>query len=79
MRRIRGNAISMIFQEPMTSLDPVMTVGRQIAETIEIHQGLPRKAALAARWQPSSWCACPSPPGGRGNIPSSSPAGCASG
>jgi peptide/nickel transport system ATP-binding protein len=48
MRRIRGNAISMIFQEPMTSLDPVMTVGRQIAETIEIHQGLSRKAALAA-------------------------------
>ena len=48
MRRIRGNAISMIFQEPMTSLDPVMTVGRQIAETIEIHQGLARKDALAA-------------------------------
>ena len=48
MRRIRGNAISMIFQEPMTSLDPVMTVGRQIAETIEIHQNLPRRAALAA-------------------------------
>jgi peptide/nickel transport system ATP-binding protein len=47
LRRIRGNAISMIFQEPMTSLDPVMTVGRQIAETIEIHQGLSRKAALA--------------------------------
>jgi peptide/nickel transport system ATP-binding protein len=46
MRKIRGNAISMIFQEPMTSLDPVMTVGRQIAETIEIHQGLSRKAAL---------------------------------
>jgi len=48
MRRIRGNAISMIFQEPMTSLDPVMTVGRQIAETIEIHQGVARKAALEA-------------------------------
>ncbi len=38
----------MIFQEPMTSLDPVMTVGRQIAEAIEIHQGLPRKEALEA-------------------------------
>jgi peptide/nickel transport system ATP-binding protein len=48
MRRIRGNAISMIFQEPMTSLDPVMTVGRQIAEAIEIHQGMTRKDALAA-------------------------------
>jgi peptide/nickel transport system ATP-binding protein len=48
LRQIRGNAISMIFQEPMTSLDPVMTVGRQIAEAIEIHQGLPRKEALEA-------------------------------
>ncbi len=48
MRRIRGNAISMIFQEPMTSLDPVMSVGRQIAEAIETHQGLPRRQAFEA-------------------------------
>ncbi len=40
MRSIRGNKISMIFQDPMTSLNPVMTVGEQIAEGIEIHQGL---------------------------------------
>ncbi len=40
MRKIRGNEISMIFQEPMTSLNPVFTVGRQIAETLELHQGL---------------------------------------
>jgi peptide/nickel transport system ATP-binding protein len=40
MRHIRGNEISMIFQEPMTSLNPVLTVGRQIAETLELHQGL---------------------------------------
>jgi peptide/nickel transport system ATP-binding protein len=45
MRRIRGNSISMIFQEPMTSLNPVYTVGQQIAETVEIHQKLGRKAA----------------------------------
>jgi len=45
MRRIRGNDISMIFQEPMTSLNPVLTVGRQIAETLELHQGLDRTAA----------------------------------
>ena len=47
MRRIRGNEISMIFQEPMTSLNPVLTVGRQIAETIALHQGLSKPAALA--------------------------------
>ena len=45
MRDIRGNEISMIFQEPMTSLNPVLTVGRQIAETLRLHQGLDRKAA----------------------------------
>jgi peptide/nickel transport system ATP-binding protein len=45
MRRIRGNSISMIFQEPMTSLNPVYMVGQQIAETVEIHQKLGRKAA----------------------------------
>jgi len=45
MRRIRGNDISMIFQEPMTSLNPVLSVGRQIAETLELHQSLSREAA----------------------------------
>ena len=45
MRDIRGNQISMIFQEPMTSLNPVMPVGRQIAESLELHQGLARRAA----------------------------------
>ncbi len=47
MRQVRGNEISMIFQEPMTSLNPVLTIGRQIAETLILHQGLSRKAALA--------------------------------
>jgi peptide/nickel transport system ATP-binding protein len=40
MRRIRGNEISMIFQEPMTSLNPVLTIGHQIGETLRLHQGL---------------------------------------
>ena len=39
MRRIRGNRIAMVFQEPMTSLNPVLTVGEQIAEAVMIHQG----------------------------------------
>jgi peptide/nickel transport system ATP-binding protein len=47
MRDVRGNEISMIFQEPMTSLNPVLTVGRQIAETLTLHQGLDRRAAYA--------------------------------
>ena len=47
MRRIRGNDISMIFQEPMTSLNPVYTVGTQIVEAIRLHQKVSRKAAKA--------------------------------
>ena len=42
---IRGNAISMIFQEPMTSLNPVFTVSRQISEVLMLHQGLTKKQA----------------------------------
>ena len=45
MRSIRGNQIAMIFQEPLTSLNPVYPVGEQIAESVRIHQGLGRKAA----------------------------------
>jgi peptide/nickel transport system ATP-binding protein len=47
MRDIRGNEISMIFQDPMTSLNPVYTIGNQIAESIMIHQKLNKKAAYA--------------------------------
>jgi peptide/nickel transport system ATP-binding protein len=46
MERIRGNHISMIFQEPMTSLNPLQTAGHQISETIALHQGLSRRAAM---------------------------------
>jgi peptide/nickel transport system ATP-binding protein len=45
MRRVRGNEISMIFQEPMTSLNPVITVGDQIVEAIRLHQKLGRREA----------------------------------
>ena len=47
MRGIRGNAISMIFQEPMTSLNPVLTVGQQIGETVRLHQGMNARDAEA--------------------------------
>ena len=62
MREIRGNDISMIFQEPMTSLNPVMTIGRQIGEALMLHQ---QHVAQGGRWRgPSrccSWSAFPSP------------------
>ena len=45
MQSIRGNKISMIFQEPMTSLNPVMKVADQVAETLVLHKGLTKRAA----------------------------------
>ena len=47
LRRLRGDRIAMIFQDPMTSLNPVYPVGRQVAEVLRLHRGLDRKAAKA--------------------------------
>ncbi|HYB85466.1 MAG TPA: ABC transporter ATP-binding protein [Streptosporangiaceae bacterium] len=47
MRRIRGNEIGMVFQDPMTSLNPTMTIGHQIAEVVREHRGLPKADAMA--------------------------------
>ncbi|MBM3300160.1 MAG: ABC transporter ATP-binding protein, partial [Deltaproteobacteria bacterium] len=47
MRRVRGNDVSMIFQEPMTSLNPVFRVGDQIAEVFRLHRGMNNKEAAA--------------------------------
>jgi oligopeptide transport system ATP-binding protein len=45
MREIRGNRIAMVFQEPTTSLNPVLTVGRQISESLELHRGMDKESA----------------------------------
>src|SRR5258706_11203888 len=61
MRQIRGDDIAMIFQEPMTSLNPVFAVGEQIAEALRLHRKLSRKAARAAAIQAMSEVAIPDP------------------
>src|SRR6185437_14260528 len=47
LEKLRGNRVAMIFQEPMTSLNPVMTIGAQVAESLVVHQGLSQRAADA--------------------------------
>src|SRR6185369_9100825 len=47
MRALRGNEVAMIFQEPMTSLNPVFGIGEQIAESLRVHKGLDGAAAMA--------------------------------
>jgi peptide/nickel transport system ATP-binding protein len=61
IRQIRGNQITMIFQEPMTSLNPVYSVGEQIAETLRLHQGMGRKKALGTAIDILDSVAIPSP------------------
>jgi oligopeptide/dipeptide ABC transporter ATP-binding protein len=61
IRRIRGNAISMIFQEPMTSLNPVLTIGEQISEAIRFHQGMTRQEAWSKSVEMLQMVQIPSP------------------
>ena len=59
MRDIRGASIGTIFQEPMTSLNPVLTIGRQISEVIERHEGASAGGAHAGRSTCSGWSGSP--------------------
>src|SRR3546814_14659681 len=69
MRRIRGNRMSMIFQEPMTSLNPVLTVGDQIAESLRTHQGLGSREGRERAVEQLSLVGHPDPPQRAGDSP----------
>ena len=70
MRDVRGNDISMIFQEPMTSLNPVLTIGSQIAEALLLHERSSRQQALATRRSRCcGWSASPSRSSARKEYP----------
>ena len=80
MRQVRGKEIAMIFQEPMTSLNPVLTIGRQLTEALELHLGMsgsPKR--MAGPWSSWTWWASPTAPSGSRAIRTSSAAACASG
>ena len=64
MRKVRGASISMIFQEPMTSLNPVFTVGDQIAEGIRLHQHLSKRDAWSKASEMLRLVRIPTPTGG---------------
>ncbi len=63
MRRLRGNRISMIFQDPMSSLNPFLSIGRQITEVLELHRGMTRSAARVAAAEGLARVGIPDPAG----------------
>ena len=69
MRTVRGNKAAMIFQEPLTSLNPVFTIGRQIGESLRLHKGLGKKAAREKVWSCWPGSGCPSRRGLSTSIP----------
>jgi oligopeptide/dipeptide ABC transporter ATP-binding protein len=61
MRRVRGKEIAMVFQEPMTSLNPVLTIGRQMTETLEAHMNMGKEEANRRAMEMLKWVGIPDP------------------
>jgi peptide/nickel transport system ATP-binding protein len=78
MRGIRGNEIGMIFQDPLTSLNPTMTVGRQIAEAVMLHREVTKEQAYDRAVEVLDLVGMPKAGGGSVSTRTSSPAGCGS-
>ena len=79
LRQVRGKEIAMIFQDPLTALNPVHTVGRQIGEMARIHEGVSKKQASSGPSRCSTSWASPRPASGRRCTRTSSRAACGSG
>jgi peptide/nickel transport system ATP-binding protein len=69
MRQVRGNAVGMVFQDPLTSLNPTMTIGDQIAESVLLHRGASRAAAMARAVEVLGLVGMPRPAERVGNYP----------
>jgi len=74
----RGQTVSMIFQEPALALDPVYTIGRQIAESVMRHEGKSQTEAMARAWRCWKWCGFPPPSAVSMPIRTKCPAACGS-
>jgi oligopeptide/dipeptide ABC transporter ATP-binding protein len=69
LERVRGKEIAMIFQDPMTSLNPVLTIGKQIIESLERHMGMDRDTAIRRTVELLEWVGLPDPASRLGNYP----------
>ena len=79
MRQVRGNEVALIPQDPLTSLNPTMTIGKQISEGVLLHRDATKAQAASGRSRSSPWWRCPVRPRGSTSIPTSFRAACASG